>query len=55
MKTPLTPESRETLTARIRDAYISACERGECDCVTVEQHEKMLALRDGTSLEEQPV
>jgi hypothetical protein len=39
----LTAEQLQYLAKCIREAYREMCERGECNCVTTEEHEKMLA------------
>ena len=39
----LTENQLRDLANRLRDAYREACESGECDCITTEEHERMLA------------
>ena len=39
----LTGDQLRDLANRLRDAYREACEAGECDCITTEEHERMLA------------
>lgn len=36
-------EQLRNLANRLRAAYKKECERGECQCVTVEEHERSLA------------
>ena len=38
-----TEEQLRDLANRLRDAYRETCEAGECDCITTEEHERMLA------------
>lgn len=38
-----TVEQLRDLASRLRDAYREACEAGECECITIEEHERMLA------------
>lgn len=40
-----TEEQLRKLADRLRAAYHESCEKSECDCITREQHEKMLARR----------
>ena len=42
-RNPLSKESLRKLAQCLRDAYREECERGECQCVTREEHEKRLA------------
>ena len=32
----------DLLVRRFCEAYAEACRSGECDCVTIEEHERML-------------
>lgn len=44
MKKPFsTLEQFPDLIRRLRAAYREECERGECQCITVEEHERKLA------------
>lgn len=45
------PEQFRKLVEAIRSAYREMCERGECSCVTFEEHEKNLAGREVVYLE----
>jgi len=38
-----TKEQLRDLANRLRLAYREECERGECRCITAEEHEKRLA------------
>lgn len=40
-----TEDQLRDLANRLRGAYREACEAGECDCITTEEHERMLAGR----------
>lgn len=42
-ESPLSAEQLRDLTNRIRKAYQEMCQKDECDCITIEEHEKNLA------------
>lgn len=41
-----TSEQLRDLADRLRAAYREACEKGDCDCITTEEHEKRLARKN---------
>ena len=38
-----TPDELRQLIERLRAAYREECESGECQCITIEEHERRLA------------
>lgn len=44
MKTPLSDRQLIALTESMRDAYYEMCATGECQCVTIDEHERNLKL-----------